>query len=520
MSQPNRAAMALFAVLAFLIVLTFRDYGISWDEELQNTYGVKLLAFYTSGLRDMGAFDYGNLFLYGGFFDIVAAILNLVSPFETYETRHLWGGIILLVGLIGGWKLARLLAGERAGLIALVLLATTPLLYGHGFINPKDSPLAWLAIWTTYYACRMLATPARPTWHDAMGFGLSLGLTVGTRVVGIIYLFYFLGVLAFAFGLKATQGENLLPRIKAWLPRLGAAIGIAFVVMAICWPWSVQGAVNVFAAFSSFTHFAFYPPVLWDGELIRANMMPWTYLPGLLLLKTPEYVLAGVIAALVFGAVSLRRAPLGLLGDARAQQYFLVAGSFAAPMLGYLVMNPTVYNGARHFLFIVPPLVILAAIGLDALIDFAAARRRAAGTVLAGVLALAVLRQAVIMAQLHPYEYFSYNSLIGGIKGAAGRFELDYWGTSLAESAQAFGAYLEQHPFEGTAKVFACGDAMSILDALPPGSTLVFNPAEADFYIGMTAVPCDGYTKPGPIIAEIKRMGVVIGYVRDLRTGS
>ena len=65
-----------------------------------------------------------------------------------------------------------------------------------------------------------------------------------------------------------------------------------------------------------------------------------------------------------------------------------------------------------------------------------------------------------------------------------------------------------------------CGDAMSILDALPPGSTLVFNPAEADFYIGMTAVPCDGYTKPGPIIAEIKRMGVVIGYVRDLRTGS
>ena len=67
-------------------------------------------------------------------------------------------------------------------------------------------------------------------------------------------------------------------------------------------------------------------------------------------------------------------------------------------------------------------------------------------------------------------------------------------------------------------KVFACGDATSIRSDLPPGSELVLNPAEADFYIGMTAVPCDGYTKPGAIIAEIKRMGVVIGYVRDLRT--
>ena len=32
--------------------------------------------------------------------------------------------------------------------------------------------------------------------------------------------------------------------------------------------------------------------------------------------------------------------------------------------------------------------------------------------------------------QLHPYEYIYYNSFIGGVPGAQGRFETDYWATS------------------------------------------------------------------------------------------
>jgi hypothetical protein len=516
---PRYTAIAIFTLIALIIVFTFRNYGISWDEELQHTYGVKLLAYYTSGFADRSAFDYGNLFLYGGFFDITAAILNIVSPFEAYETRHLLGGAFLLAGLVGGWNLARLLAGERAGLIALVCLATTPLLYGHGFINPKDSPLAWLAIWTTYFACRMLATPERPTWRDALGFGISLGLTVGTRVIGVAYLFYLLGVLALALGVCTLRGGEVLPRLKAWLPRLGAAGAVAFAVMALCWPWAVQGPLHLIAAFRSFTHFAFYPPVLWNGELIRADVMPWNYLPGLLLIQLPEYVLAGIACAFVFGIAALRRPPRVLLADPRTQQYLLVVGSFAAPFLGYLLMHPTVYNGIRHFLFIVPPLVILSAIGLDKLIGLAAAHARVGGAVLASFLALLVVRQSAIMARLHPYEYVSYNALVGGIAGATGRFELDYWGTSLKESARAFGAYLERHPFNGTARVFACGDATSIRSYLPAGSELVFNPAEADFYIGMTAVPCDGYNRPGRVVAETKRMGATIGYVRELSPG-
>ena len=40
------------------------------------------------------------------------------------------------------WRIGRRVGGPLAGLIALVLLATCPLYYGHMFINPKDAPFA------------------------------------------------------------------------------------------------------------------------------------------------------------------------------------------------------------------------------------------------------------------------------------------------------------------------------------------------------------------------------------------
>lgn len=35
---------------------------------------------------------------------------------------------------------------------------------------------------------------------------------------------------------------------------------------------------------------------------------------------------------------------------------------------------------------------------------------------------------------LYPYEYIYYNSLVGGVDGAQGSYELDYWCTSLRET--------------------------------------------------------------------------------------
>ena len=46
------------------------------------------------------------------------------------------------LGLAITWRIGRRIGGPLAGLIALVLLATCPLYYGHMFMNPKDAPFA------------------------------------------------------------------------------------------------------------------------------------------------------------------------------------------------------------------------------------------------------------------------------------------------------------------------------------------------------------------------------------------
>lgn len=525
---PRFLASGIFLVLTVIVFATFQDYGISWDERLQNTYGEKLLSYYTSGFQDRSAFSYINLFLYGGFFDLVAAIANLVSPFGIYETRHLLGGLIFIAGLWGGWRLTRLLAGERAAVIALACLATTPLLYGHGFINPKDSPLAWLGIWTTYFVCRILGAGGMPSWGVTLGFAVSLGLAVGTRVIGVAYLDYLAIVLvaaAIARHLKGEPWRATALHLRAGAGRLAAAIGLALVTMALVWPWSVQQPLNILAALRAFTHFAFYPQVLWNGELIRADLLPEDYLPGLLALQLPEYILLGLIGAAVFGAMAWRGRILTLFAETKAQQYLYVVCTAVAPIAGYLALHPTVYNGLRHFLFVVPPLVILGAIGLDRALTLAAHKHRAAGAALGLLLFVSLVQQTIMMVDLHPYEYLAYNRFAGGIRGAQGRFELDYWGTSLAASGRGLAAFLAKDPTfvpgAGTPlRVFACGDRTSADHYLPPGVVLTEVIAEADFYMGMSGILCQGPNRPSRTIFEVKRLGVPLGYVLDLRASA
>jgi len=517
---PRIVVGVIFAVLALVVLFTFRDYGISWDEQVQNTYGEMLLSYYLSGFQDRSAFSYLNLYLYGGFFDLLAAIANLVSPFEVYETRHLLGGGIFLLGLWGGWRLARLLAGQYAAIIVLLGLATTPLLYGHAFINPKDSPLAWLLIWVTYFACRILAAEHRPSWGVVVGFALCLGLAVGTRVIGVAYIAYLLAILAVGLLVKYRSGETA-QRITANLARAAVGAGLAFLAMALVWPWSVQAPLNILQALQAFAHFAFHPEVLWNGELIRADHMPPTYLPGLLAFQLPEYVLLGVMAGTVAALAYWRRGIVTIFAEPRAQQYLFVVFTIIAPLKGIIVFHPTIYNGLRHFLFIVPPLVILGGIGLYHAIAFVTRKHRGAGVVLGVLLTLALARQTALLIGLHPYQYLSYNMLVGGVRGAENRFELDYWGTSLAETARGLGAYLAENPPSGATpvKVFACGDRTSATMFLPPNTVLTDILEDADFYLGMTGVPChDDFTRPPPPpIFQAIRRGVTIGFVLDLR---
>ncbi len=508
-------SLACLAALFVAILATFQDYGISWDEEVQNIYGTKLLAFYASGLTDRSALSFMNLYFYGGFFDLVAAALNTVLPFGTYETRHLWGALFFLFGLVGAWKLAGLLAGPRAAALAVLLLGINALMYGHGFINPKDAPFGWLSLWLIYFAGRAILE-GTPRTRTILGFALFAGLCLGTRIlsaplIGYVFCAMILGAILKRFNFqRATPVGRLACAFAAALP-------LAYAVMALCWPWAVQSPLNPFVALHEFANFPWTGDILWNGKMVSANDLPPTYLLLLLWYQLSEVILLGLAFAACAGIAMVMRAKYSILDHPRLLPLSILIAAAVVPLVGFMLLTPTIYNGLRHFLFVIPPLGIVAALGWNWVFAMAAARGRSHMGMAAILLALLFVPQIVTMVRMHPYQYVSYNMLIGGLPGAAGRFELDYWDTSLRDAGAALADRIVQAG-EGPPQVFVCGNQVSAMTKLPPGSRHTFKVEEADYLMSIEPSPC-GYLADVTRnrILQISREGVVLSYVIDLR---
>lgn len=525
-SWTHAVTAGIFVVLAAVVALTFQDYGISWDEELHVPYGHKLLAYYMSGFADRSAFSFINLYQYGGFFDLLSAAASRLSPFGEYETRHLIGGLFFLAGLYGAWKLATLLAGARAGLMAVACLATTPLLYGHSFINPKDAPLAWLGVWVAYFTCRMLGE-ARASWRSIAGLGVSLGLALGMRIIAFAFIGQIATVIAIralafvpALGVRGAAAKTLRD-IRPFAP----VFALAFAVMALVWPWSVQAPLNIVSVFTDSANLYWHPDMLWAGEIVNSADLPPRYLVTLFAVQLPEYVLlgAGLIAAWAFAQARHLRA--ARFTAAPTLQYLYVALTVVVPLAAFAAFRPSTYNGVRHFLFVAPQLIVLAAIGLDRALIFLERRGRALALGFAALLAAALVREIILMARLHPYQYLAFNSLAGGLHGAYGRYELDYWGVSYKEATLRLAQFLADERAAGRAVpekalVFVCGANTSAGSYLPPAIGLTDDRTKADFFMGGDLTNPRCRVRPeGRAVVEVKRMDAVLSYVLDLRGG-
>ncbi|MDA8231275.1 MAG: glycosyltransferase family 39 protein [Magnetospirillum sp.] len=507
--------LILFAAFV-LVVLTFPDFGITHDEEVQAIYGEKLLSWYLSGFADRSAFNYLDLFWYGGLFDLVAAILNKVSPFGYYETRHLLGGLVGVGGLFLAWRLGRLAGGPRAGMLATVLLAMTPAYIGHSFNNPKDVPFAVGMLWALYALARVVIELPRPRTRTVAWFGVALGVALSIRVGALLIIGYLgLAVLAhFGLRLRMAGWDRTRRQVGALTPRMLGALALAWAVIALFWPWAVQDPLNPVRALSHFSRYDIDIESMFAGRLVPATNLPALYLPGYLAVTLPEAVLVG-FAALAGGLALRRRRPDE---DGRVVALTLLAALF--PIAFFIVFRPTAYDGLRHFLFVIPPIAVLSALGLERLWAWAESRSRKAGRAFAALLLGAAVIQGTLIARLHPDEYIYYNALVGGVRGAASGWELDYWSNSMHEATDrlADAVLLENggKPPARPVKVDICGNGLSASYFFPRWMVETQSLADADYIICFTQADC-WQTWRGRPVAEITRFGALLSVVKDRR---
>ncbi len=516
----DRLSVVLLLAALVLALCTFRDYGITWDEDVHFAYGYQVVHYYASLFADRRALSWAPMLYYGAAFDASTALLAPVSPLGGYETRHLLNLLVGLLGVVGCWKLARHLAGPRAGFCAALILLLIPNYYGHMFNNPKDIPFAAATVWSLYYIARLLSALPRPPLHLTLRLGLAIGLGLGVRIGALLLLCYLGLVLCIYVAWRAGRlGE---PRARLHeaagiaLRIVAPVVGLAYPIMLLCWPWAqIDPIGNPLRALAEFSQHPFPYKTLFDGRYYPAPQLPPQYLPIHIILQLPELVLALLLCSIPLGAAALLRrqvAPTRLIAGG------LVGFAIVFPPAYAIAVHAVLFDGMRHFLFVLPPIACVAGMTLDALLSRIGRppTRRFAGMVLTAYLAF----HGFLMVRLHPDQYVYYNALIGGVPGAAGRFKLDYWANSYDEAVHGLIARLKARDgarfAQVTYHVAVCG---------PPGSATYYFPNnlvyesdwhKADFYVAFTKDECNR-SVPGREILRVERLGTLLSAVLDLR---
>ena len=458
----EKPILFLLAVNLLVGLFVFRDYGFSWDEPLFYDYGDALGYAYSPAAWFSGNFALNNS--YGSSGDDhktrgPAYLLLAREPVYLLEALgldkasawHLINFLFFQLGVYFLYRLALRWMKPRAALAAAALFSWQPLLWGHAFINPKDAPFLVFFLGSICLGFEMVdrlsdeATTNRQRFAAMLFPAILLGITTSIRVLGPLA-----GVLVLLYAV-ARMGKRLFSLITP----LALYGFIAVLAMFVTWPFLWEDPMARFVEVSQFmsdnpTNLS----VLFGGQIYHAGDLPRRYLPFMLAATLTEPVWPLFLIGLLGGFWKFFRGGRSLKATVRVEtpvetwqslrseldetvlrhkliSLTLLLFWFVLLVAYVLLRRPAMYDGLRHFLFILPPIFIFIGLALDFLFD-----RIASSWLRAGLILLLIAPGIAGIIQLHPYEYTYYNSFIGGTSRAFRNYETDYWLTCYKEAVQ------------------------------------------------------------------------------------
>ncbi len=521
------------------------DYGVTWDEEAQARYGDLALEYYASAGADDQVNQFYNLKYYGPAAEMLAAVVARASPAAPYEARHLVVGLLAALSILAVAACARLFDRAHLPILAALILVMLPRFSGHAFNNSKDIPFA-VGVTFLMAAISAVFVDRDFSWKRILIAGLAFGLTVSLRPSGLIVLaVFFLGVSfisrLFPAGRAADEEEG---------SRKLAILGVAWLTLFLTWPWAHAHPLRSLAEAAALSLAFPRPiPVLFEGSFIASNELPWYYLPKYVLITTPPSILVLLVIGLGLTVGWAWKRGGGRSGPMAA----ITLMWFFLPLLLFAVRRPTVYDGLRHFLFILPALAVLAAVGATAVLGFLRAR---AGRVVAWLVVSAlILAPTRAFVHLHPYQMTYFNAFTGGMRRAAERYETDYWLSGYREAIEWVNRVAGEAP-ETTFRVLVSGwpipepadlarGAMCWTDRRLPEGAVPIEPlmkgtashraaenvqvfvvtelwqagmqmTEMDFYVSTTRFRYDECFPEAPVAYRVERDGATYVVVKEL----
>lgn len=330
-------------------------------------------------------------------------------------------------------------------------------------------------------------------WGLVLLAGIVLGLATSIRLLAP-----FAGLLIVLYSLK-TNG-------RASLPALIVYFSVAGLVTVITWPFLWDSpSLNFLEALHVMRDFPFGAEVRFMGDNITPDSLPWYYLPVLvsIQLTIPAVLLAWLGTLTIFSFIR----------ESTFDKYAVILAWFFLPVGAQIVLSANAYDNFRQFLFILPPLFILAGIGFETLL-----LKLNNHALRFAICTFCLLPGIAGIAALHPVQYIYYNGFVGGVAGAEGNFELDYWLTSYRLAAP----YINENAAQN-ANILAWGSGFNgtrdDLDVYGFASESSLEGLPISFEYAVLSTRFDSHLGVFPdalVVFEVKRGNALLAVVKKL----
>ena len=459
--NENKDRYFKYIVIAYMVIyftiglLTFKDYGISIDEQVQRQHSLVSYKYICEKYlgRDLSGYEvfsyipdiegYSSKY-YGILLQLPFVAIEDIFDFSLqtrtiYLIRHLGTLCYCCLGFIFFYLFLKKAFKNRGyAFFGLLLISLYPRFYGEKFYNIKD--LVFVAVCClAYYGIALYLENGRKIRYGIIA-GLFFAICTASRMMGVMFPIILVAYLLLQnFRNKAFSTEKIrLGKfyVPSWLKCVidyGSIIVPYFAFWYLITP--VAWGKNVLQTFyEAFTYFGYYD--LWNGTSIFAGQdlppeqMPWHYVYTWIGITVPIYY----IVLFLIGHAYWFKGTDGIKdwfekALSKNKYISLSVAMFWGPSVLVALHMIKIYNSWRHLYFIMCPFVVLAIYGLKFILEFGA------GKVTAVIQKAAVCLIAVCMVMQvrwlyinHPYQQLYFNEIGRPI---ASQYERDYWYTTV-----------------------------------------------------------------------------------------
>lgn len=417
-----------FFVLFFLAgVSTYKDYGLSWDENSQWKYighvNYDFILHHNSEvLLNSGDKYHGPAFEV--FLIVIERVLKLSDSRDIFLIRHLMTFLTFFLGSIFFYLLAlKIFSNKKLALIGWLMYVLSPHIFAHSFYNSKD-PIFLSFFTISIYLVIVFYEKRTLFW--AFLCALITAFTIDIRIMGLIIPFIFITLFLFELAFSPAN-RNKQKKFSVF-----AYCIFLIPLIILFWPVLWINPIHHFlGAFKEAFFYSWEMDVFYIGKFYKSSELPWHYVPFWICISTPIIYSLLFLTGTISSLIHVFKAPLNFLKTKQNQLIVLIW--FFLPMLMILFLKSIVFDTGRHLFFLHGGFILIAAYGLEAIYKIIT-KRKAVLYVFNFILIFSFADVIKSMLQLHPYEHLYFNSLAGNdMNKIKQNFEMDYWGLSSRE---------------------------------------------------------------------------------------